>query len=109
MLLLNYKRQIKKLTSYQVGLKGLIYIGWKTFEIGVFHVNYGGDIVFPLGILMKQVEVTLEKRQLQILNSGRKTKMYLTRGFHRHYGHFQRWAGPMWMKQTSNDISQQMH
>ena len=46
----------QKYISYQIVLKKHIYVGWKIFAIGVFHVNFGGAIEFQLGIIKKQAK-----------------------------------------------------
>jgi len=80
----------------------LTIIGLKTFNLGVFHGNCGGDIKFPLGLVpitqflspkpkkkpKPKPTLTMEKP----LKSPEK-QMFLTLGFLRHYGLFQPSAG----------------
>ena len=80
--------------------------GWKMFMIGLFHVNFGGDIKFQLGI-MKRVKCMLVKKH-QREKVGHKTKMCSILGLVQLCGHFQQWVGQMKTQQTSNVISQQV-
>lgn len=47
----------------------------KISKIGVFHVNYGGDIKYQHGIIKKQVKFMLEKLHQKIPKTGHKMKM----------------------------------
>ena len=58
----NNKRMTKKFISHQIVLKKHTYVGWKIFVIGVFLVNYGGDIVSQLGIIKKQAKCMLVQK-----------------------------------------------
>src|SRR5699024_533243 len=93
----------------QIGLSKRIYMGWKTFESGVFLASYGGDTVFLHGIIKRQEKCMWEKKLLQILTMGNRTKMYEIHGLHLLYGHFQQWAGRMKRVKILNVISQQMY
>lgn len=51
-------------------------LGWITFTIGVFRVNYGGVTESQLGIIKKQVKFMLVKKNLKTFLNGNKMKMY---------------------------------
>src|SRR5690625_1456591 len=92
---LNYNKKMKRLISFRPVLNKRIYIGWKIFAIGVFHVNYGGATGFQLGIIRKRAKFMLVKKPQKISKIGAKMKMYLIRGFLQLCGRFSQWVGQM--------------
>src|SRR5699024_1503173 len=106
---LTCKKETKKLILFRNVSNEPIYIGWKIFVIGVFHVSFGGGIVSQHGIIKKRKKFMSAKKPRLIEKTGNRIKMCSIHGFHLHYGHFLQWAGRMKTRQTLNVISRQMH
>src|SRR6185437_1695335 len=73
-----------------------IFTGWRSFRIGVFRANFGGDTVSRLGIVVNASTLRLPKKIQQLVKSAAaristRMKTYWILGLVRHCGRLVPW------------------